>query len=40
MQEAHPSLCDHLVGGDGVGGEREAREAGDICILWLVRVVM
>ena len=26
-------LCDNLEEWDGVGGEREAQEGGDICIL-------
>ena len=26
-------LCDNLEGWDGVGGEREVQEGGDICIL-------
>ena len=26
-------LCDNLEGWDGVGGNREVREGGDICIL-------
>ena len=25
-------LCDNLEGWDGVGGEREGQEAGDMCI--------
>ena len=29
-------LCDKLDGWDGVGGEREVQEGGDICILWLI----
>ena len=26
-------LCDNLEGWDGVGGEREGHEGGDICLI-------
>ena len=27
-----PGLCDNLEGWDGVGGEREVQQGGDVCI--------
>ena len=32
MFKGNPVLCDNLEGWDGVGGGREVREGGDMCI--------